>query len=400
MKYSVDIEKYKEEIKALRKDLDLTLKTGHLDDGFKNKLVEVEACEEKILKELLPYYRLYNKNLYPTKISEQKLKFAGLYKIDSYIKNFLQVSDNIFLLGTIDGQVYFSRLLKTDPRTIELSQPIKNFSKLIVYLKKINQRQILALTVNGEIILISSNDFADVFENIKNLKITSFKKEIKAVEKVLRLDEKTFLCQLGPKNFAVLVFDFEKLTYKILEEISLPLEAEITSIYKISNNDLIFGTSKGDLVFGKFKDKKIYLEEQVKLSKEGIKEIKVLEDERFSNNTCGLVDAKGSLFLFDIKNKEQVKFEDKDLKGRLFNLSSRKETAIVLSEDGHVYVFEENLGKWTLNTKASLKERFFAGAWTLSPLTYLAVDIYGNFSLLNIDRLDSTCQLRNLSIFK
>lgn len=401
MKYPVDIEKYKEDLEILRRDLEKTLKTGILDENFNEKLLELESCKDKIIKELLPYYRTYGKELYPTKLEDKKINLSGFYKIDSSIKNFLPVNDNIFLLGTLDGQVYFSRFLEDKATSIELSQPIKNFSKFITYTQKINQRQILALTVNGEILIISSNDFADVFENIKSIKVKSLEKKLPAIENVLGLDEKTLLCQIGPKDFVIIAFDFEKETYKLLGEVKdLNSGAEISSLAKTSNKDLVFGTSRGDLIFGKYRDNKIYLEERIKLSEAPIKQIEILEDEKLLNKNLGVVDAKGALYFFNINNKEIQRLGQTELEGRLFNLSSCQGTAMVLSEDGHAYLFEENLENWTLNTGVSLREKYFKNLWPLNPSAYLAVNIYGDLSLLKIDRLNSIRQLEALSIFK
>ena len=89
MKFSININQYQENLIKLRKDLNQALEKGHIDKEFKEKLLEVEETENKMLKELLPYYRLYAPDLYETKFEESLLKPAGGYKLNTYLKSYL-----------------------------------------------------------------------------------------------------------------------------------------------------------------------------------------------------------------------------------------------------------------------------------------------------------------------
>ena len=58
MKFSININEYKKNLTKLRAQLYQTLAEGHLDGDFKEKLDELEELENKMLKDLLPYYRI------------------------------------------------------------------------------------------------------------------------------------------------------------------------------------------------------------------------------------------------------------------------------------------------------------------------------------------------------
>ena len=56
MKFSVNTDKYGENLIKLREDLNQTLEKGQLDENFEEKLIESEEVESRMLKELLPYF--------------------------------------------------------------------------------------------------------------------------------------------------------------------------------------------------------------------------------------------------------------------------------------------------------------------------------------------------------
>ncbi|MBS5946194.1 MAG: hypothetical protein KIB06_05895, partial [Peptoniphilus harei] len=69
-------------------------------------------------------------------------------------------------------------------------------------------------------------------------------------------------------------------------------------------------------------------------------------------------------------------------------------------EDGILYLLEENFDKWKLNKKVTLSEKFFINIIPLDKKNFLTEDIYGNFYILNIDRLDSVEKLHSINLFK
>lgn len=58
------------------------------------------------------------------------------------------------------------------------------------------------------------------------------------------------------------------------------------------------------------------------------------------------------------------------------------------------------MGKWTLNLKRSVADRSFVNIIGLDNSTYLTIDIYGNFNIFKLDRLDSIEKLRDINLFR
>ena len=173
MKFSVNIDSYKKKLITLIEELNQTLEKGKLDKDFEEKLLELEKQEDLILGELLPYYRQFAPETYQTKIEEVPVKTYGTYKLNTYLKSYLCIEKNIFLIASADQKLYLMRVSE-DYKKVELSQPIKNFDKLIILMYPLSKRKILLFAVTGDIFVLKSNDFAAAFENIKNLK-TCFK---------------------------------------------------------------------------------------------------------------------------------------------------------------------------------------------------------------------------------
>ena len=85
-----------------------------------------------------------------------------------------------------------------------------------------------------------------------------------------------------------------------------------------------------------------------------------------------------------------------DLIGNLFSVQSKKGTAIVLSEDGIIYLLEENFGNWYLNDEVDIKDIFFTNVLKLGISKYLLMDVEGKLNLLDIDRIDTPKDLWDL----
>lgn len=80
MKFSENTKEFKKNLIKLRDELNITLKNGKLEENFEDKLLDLEKRENLILKELLPYYRLYAPDLYETKINFNQVEIEGSYK--------------------------------------------------------------------------------------------------------------------------------------------------------------------------------------------------------------------------------------------------------------------------------------------------------------------------------
>ena len=399
MKFSINKNKYNENLTDLREDLNYTLQEGYIDEEFKGKLSKLEKDENKILKELLPYYRLYAPEVYETKINEIPVKIEGSYKLNTYLNNYLCIEKNIFILASVDQKVYFMRTLEEEKQKIELSQPIKNFNKLIVDIYSLSKEKILLFTVTGDIFVLISRDFSDVFENLNNFKIIKIRSNFTGFENVINIGENNFLCQTGRNEFLVLEFNIEDLTYKIKVDIALKGTAlEINSLVKISHSYFALGSHSGDLILASYKDDKINVDRKIKISDEPIKYLTILENENFEKNICAALGDNNSFSLFDLERNKIVKLKRQDFTGNLFDIKSKKGSAFILSDDFHIYLLEENMGIWSFNSKLTLSDRFIANIISIDSSNYLIIDIYGNFYILKLDRLDSIEKLRNINL--
>src|SRR5699024_3055568 len=123
-----------------------------------------------------------------------------------------------------------------------------------------------------------------------------------------------------------------------------------------------------------------------------------LENEDLEKNICACLGNDNNFFLYDFNNEEILNLKNQDFTGNIYNIESKKAIAIVLTDDCYLYLLEENMGKWTLNQNLSLSDRFYVNVIALSPSNYIAIDLYGNFKILKIDRLDTIEKLRNINI--
>lgn len=399
MKFSVNTKEFKKNLIKLRDELNITLKNGKLEENFEDKLLDLEKRENLILKELLPYYRLYAPDVYETKINFNQVEIEGSYKSETYLKTYLKIKEDVFLFADSNRKLYFARILdKVNPK-IELSSPIKDFYKLIIYMHKIDEERILAFTVNGDIFTFSYKDVEDVFENINYVKIFKLKSNFIGFESIINLKDNIFLCQVGKNELLILEFNEEYSNFKVkgAHKISIK-EDEITSLVKISCYDFAMGTRKGYFIEAKYLNEKIEIISKIKIYDASINKIEILENGKSEKNHLAILGKKGNLALYNFVKKKIIKFEKEKFKGNLFNIISKNGTGIILTEDGFVYLLEENFCQWKLNEKVFLSERFFINLIPLDKENFLTEDIYGNFYKLNIDRLDSVEKLHTINL--
>lgn len=401
MKFSVNIKKFNDNLIKLRKDLNNTLKEGYLKGDFNEKLLDLEEDEKLILNQLLVYYRIYAYDIYDTKINLNPIKLNGTYKMDTYLKAYVRISENTFIISDYNQNVMFLRITKEDKHEFEISHPVKNFYKFIVFMHPFNEEKILAFTATGDIFVFMYKDINDLFEDINNLKITKIETSFEGFENVINLNDNRFLCQVGKSEIILLEIGKENYSLEIKSHTNLLEEySEINSLEKISELEFLAGTSSGELILSKLEDDKINIEEKVKVLNMPIKKVSLLENENLDKNICVALGNEGSFSLYNLKQRKTVNLENKDFKGNLFDIESKNGTCVVLSEDGYVYLLEENLGNWSLNKKVTLSEKFFVNLLATKHSNYLAVDLYGNFYVVDVDRLDSIEKLHNLNLYR
>lgn len=399
MKFSVNTDKYEENLIKLRKDLNQTLKEGQLDENFEEKLIELEEVESKMLKELLPYYRLYAPYLYQTKFEESPIKIIGGYKLNAYLKSYLCIEENTYIVASADQKVYLMRILEEGKKNIELSKPLNKINKLITYMASLKKGNIIVFSATGDIFILRSNNFSDVFENLNNLEIIKLENDLVGFENIYSIDENKFLCQINRSEFVVLEIDANKLSLEVKKYIDLSRYAyEINSMAKISNDKFALGSTKGDLIIANYENDLLLVDQKVNLLNEPIRYIGMLENENKEKNICACLGASGILSLYDYKSSSNFSLENQGSLSGVYNLASIGGSAILLRDDFTCYLLEENMGKWILNKGLRPTNNVYVNIIGLSPSSYLLIDIDGNFYNLELDRLDSIEKLRNINL--
>lgn len=401
MKFSVNIKKFNDNLIELRKDLNKTLKKGYLNDNFKEKLLDLEEDEKLILNKLLIYYRVYAPDIYETKINVNPIKLNGTYKMDTYLKTYARISEDTFIISDYNQNIMFLRITKKDKLELEISPAVKNFNKFLIYMFPLSEKEILAFTASGDIFIFLYSDINDIFEDINNLKIAKIETAFKGFENVINLKDNSFLCQVGKSEIFLLEIKKDNFSLEIKSHINLIEESnEVNSLEKISELEFVAGTSSGELIISKIKDNKINIGAKVKVLNKPINKVSLLENENLDKSICIALGNEGSFALYNLEQRKSVNLENKDFKGNLFDIESEKGTCVVLSEDGYVYLLEENMENWSVNKKVTLSEKFFVNVLAIKNSNYLTVDIYGNFYVVDVDRLDSIEKLRNLNLYR
>lgn len=397
MKFSLDTQEFKEKLIDLRKDLNQTLEDGQVQEGFQEKLGDLEKKEKILLQGLLPYYRLYAPEAYETKLNRIPVNLEGAYQAETYLTAYIQVEKETYFFAGADQKVYLARLFDKENPKIELTPPLKDFHDLVLYMDRIAKGKILAFTVTGDLYIFSYRKIEDVFEGEEGVKVRKIPTNFPGFERILSLEDHQYLCQIGERNF--LALDFKRET----EEVRLKFQGnlsgsqdEITSFLKLSQSKLALGTRSGDLLEVTYGDQGLEIENKVKIFPGPIGKLSLLENENGDQTTCGILGSQGNFALYDWGRKEVIRAQA--LQGQLFRLESKRGTALVLSEDGLAYLLEENLGQWRVNAKVTLSDLFLLNTIPLDSANYLALDLEGKCFLLKIDRLDSVEKLHAMNL--
>lgn len=401
MKFSINTKEFEENLIKLREELNNSLLKGKkVSDDFEDELFELEKKQEKMEKELLSYYRSYSDNIYKSKIEIIPIKLEGSFNSESYLKSSLKIDEDIFLFSYINQKLHFARILDEGVERIELSQAVKNFEDLIIYMKKINDNKILAFSISGGIYILSYEDIDSVFENINSLKIYKLKKSFKGLENVIQIEKNKFLLQKLESGLAVLDFnkDYSDFNIIIANEISIE-DGEISSLVEIGDYKFLIGTRGGFLLEGEYKTGHISVKEKIKIFAGPLNKLWILENFNLQKEYCACLGNDGNFALFNFKKNKIIKLKSEKIAGKLFEIKSKNGTSIFLSEDGLVYVLEEKMGEWELNEDLTKPDLFIVNIIAKDSSSYLCLDIYGNFLNIKIDHMDSIKKLYNLELF-
>ncbi|KNF08471.1 hypothetical protein CLPU_7c00990 [Gottschalkia purinilytica] len=407
---SVDGKNFKSQVKDLRERLNECQANGILDDGFEEQLNKLLKIEEELLTDLIPYYRVYANDIQKTSMQINPIKQLGAFSFDSFLQTTLRINKNLFITSSIDRKVQFFYIDIVDDffdhNQIEgeWSPPIKEIKETISFIYKLNDKEILLLGVRGGCYILSSDNF-DQLPNVNGqIKVKRIQTDhnFNGFGRCLAIKDNLFMVENGDEKLNL----FEII--KENDEYSLVFHKDIyctipnwTSFEKINDDYFVVGTKMGKLYFIKYDNRQLTIIEKINFLNDEIRQIRCLEDGNGNKNSLIVTGNKGQLKIFSLyENSKTIKIELNDLKGNLFDVQSKKGTAIVLSEDGIIYLLEENFGNWYLNEEATIKDSFFTNVLNLDISKYLLMDMEGKLNLLDIDRIDTPKDLWDLPLYQ
>ncbi|AJD32094.1 MULTISPECIES: hypothetical protein [Clostridium] len=406
---SVDRKDFKSQVKELREKLNGCQRDGILDDDFKEQLNKLLKVEEELLTDLIPYYRVYANDIKKTSLSINPIKQLGPFSFDSFLQTTLRINKNLFITSSIDRKIQFFYIDIVDDFSdhkqieVEWSPPIKEIKEPISYMYKLNDKEILLLGVRGGCYLLSM----DNFDNLPNVNGEIKVKRIQTNHafdgfgRCLAIRDGLFVVENGDEKLNLFEIIKENDEYCLFfhKDIycSIP---NWTTLEKINEDYFVVGTKMGNLYFIKYENRQFTITGKNHFINDEIRQIRFLEDENGNKNSIIVIGNKGQLNIFSLyEDSKNIKIELNDLEGNLFDAQSKKGTAVVLSEDGIIYLLEENFGNWYLNEDIAIKDILFTNVFELDISKYLLMDIEGKLNLLYIDRIDTPKDLWNLPLY-
>ncbi|ACA56100.1 hypothetical protein FDC45_06165 [Clostridium botulinum] len=406
---SVDEKDFKSQVKDLREKLNECQRNGILDDDFKEQLNKLLKIEEELLTDLIPYYRVYANNIQKTSIQINSMKQLRAFSFESFLQTILRINKNLFIISSIDRKVQFFYIDIVDDFSDnnqiegEWSPPIKEIKETISFIYKLNDKEILLLGVRGGCYLISSDNFdklPNVNEEIKVRRIQT-DCDFNGFGRCLAIRDGLFVVENGDEklNLFEIIKENDKYGLVFHKDIYFTIPGW-TTLEKINDDYFVVGTKMGKLYFIKYENKQFTITEKIDFLDDEIRRIRCLEDENGNKESLIVIGNKGQIKIFSLyEDSKNINIGLNDLKGNLFDVQSKKGTAVVLSEDGIIYLLEENFGNWYLNEDATIKDIFFTNVLELDISKYLLMDIEGKLNLLSIDRIDTPKDLWNLPLY-
>ncbi|HLR36010.1 MAG TPA: hypothetical protein VK071_11875 [Tissierellales bacterium] len=404
---SIDGEYFKNKVKDLRTKLEKCKETGILDDDFEDKLDKLLQIEKNLLIDLIPYYRTYVDDVKKTSMKVFPMKELGSFTSHGLPQSILRINKNLFITNSINSKIQFfytdipKNLSEEKEIVVEWSPPIKEIKEKISFIYKLNHKEILLLGAKRGYSIILSDDFdklPDINEEIK-VKRIQIDSDFKGFGITLEIGDTLFITE-NKKNTLTL-FEIMKENGEYFLNVHTNISCIIpnwTAMEKIGKNYFVVGTKDGIIYFIKYEDGQLRILGETYIFHNIIRKINCLEDEKGNKKSIIVIGNKGQCKIFDLY--EDTILESYDLKGNLFDLQSVKGTSVVLSEDGIIYLFEENFGSWHLNEEATIKDIFFTNIFKLNISKYLLIDIEGELNLLYIDRIHTPQDLWNMALYQ
>ena len=385
-----DDKNLKNRVLNLRQELDKTLKSGILDEDFEDRLKLLESEENLLLEKLVPYFREYgNKKI---KINMTDIEERGIYNLENFLYSYAKINENLYILNSIDMETRFFYIFEKSEFEIEYSDKIKKlknhrFTKIIKY----KEDELLLFSVKGNVFSLKLNIDNKLPNTFTDIEIKELDVNFKNINfgNILYLGDDNFIAE---SNSSICLGKYSDSSFN-LEKRYLKIN-DLKDLVKIDKNIFIAAKLDGELIKIKVEKNKLVVLNRIQTN-HILRKIKLLENEDENFEKLAILGNNG---IFIILDKDTLKVISREkLDGNLFDISTNSGTAIILSEDGNLYVFEENFNKW--NLKITLEDVFYTNIINFNEKNYLILNLDGKFERLNIDRVLSKDDLKNIALY-
>ncbi|MFV0239172.1 MAG: hypothetical protein ACK5H4_03915 [Lacrimispora sphenoides] len=405
---SVDEEEFKKQVKDLRQKLNKTRETGILEDDFEKCLEVLSVKEEKLLTEMIPHYRAYAGNSKDV-IKTEFITRLGACGFEGFLQSVIRFSEDMFITGSTDCALRFFQISKrTEPSgkeriQEEWSPPFKDIKEKISAFHRLNKNEVLLFGSKGGGYLLSCSNFKQIPKGSGEMHIKKIETEIGMswFGQYLSVSDNFIAAEREQEELVLLEAVKEKEEYRLIlhKDASLPI-SNIIGMEKTGADDFAVGTKSGEIYFIKQNDNNLSIVNKIKIQDCEIRKIHCLENEKGQKDTLLSIGNNGKLHIITLNGAEiNILDEGNFFKGNLFDAESSKGTAVILSEDGIIYLLEENFGKWHINKDSFMEGAFFTDVLKLYPSKYLLMGVEGELCTLNINRIDTPEALWDLPLY-
>jgi hypothetical protein len=406
---SVDEEEFKKQVKDLRQKLNKTRETGIIEDDFEKCLEVLSAKEEKLLTEMIPHYRAYTGNSKDA-IKTELITRLGACGFEGFLQSVLRLSEDMFITGSTDCALRFFQISKrTDPSgkeriQEEWSPPFKDMKEKISAFHRLNKNEILLLGSKGGGYLLTCSNFKQIPNGSGEMHIKKIETEagMKWFGQCLSVSDSLIAAEIEQEELVLLEVAKEKEEYRLIlhKDACLPI-SNIVGMEKTGVDDFVVGTKTGEIYFIKRNYNNLSIVNEIKIPDCEIRKIHSLENEKGQKDTLLSIGNNGKLYIISLDGADiNILDEGNFLKGNLFDAESSKGTAVILSEDGIIYLLEENFGKWHINKDSMMEGAFFTNVLKFYPSKYLLMGVEGELCTLNINRIDTPESLWDLPLYQ
>lgn len=398
VKLSVDPQSYKKEIENLRRKLNESLASGIISDNFEQELKQLEEMQQRMLTELLPYYRLAFPSALEVTVENNVAKRLGSYSPDIFNRGLFRLSSRLFLATSMGGKLQLLNLKSTGGRvTSEWSDFITGINETVTAVFSLGEGQFFLVGIRGGCYRLTVEDKAEMsalMPKITNLKVSG---KSDGFGKCAAIGNGLFAAETGAQGICILKLsgDYVKITgvtQKVMDDYTTMGSAV---------GMLLAGNSQGYIAVLNEENGKITAQNPIKAINNPIMEICPLQNESGTKESLLVLGTGGEYAVAEVAGGKIISAERQTgLSGNLFAGATALGTGLILSDDGQVYLLEENLGNWSLNSGATQKEAFFTKAVPVERGKYLLTDLDGEVTLMKINRLDTPEALLKLPIYK